>query len=140
MKKSGKRQEEQGSGWMDWMSSLLKGSVLALTTVLILLLACSAAVSGGWLNQTSMERAVIAVCVAGSLLGAIVSMRRRRELALPLGIGTGAALFFMLLGLGALLFEDAPALDRIPTILCACLCGGTMAGILGRKTKKKRRR
>ncbi len=140
MKKRGKRQEEQGSGWMEWMSSLLKGSVLALTVALFLLFGCSAAVSGGWLTQASMERAVLAVCVAGSLLGGVVSMRRRRELALPLGIGTGAAMFLMLLGFGALLFEDAPDLNRVPTILCACLCGGAMAGILGRKTKKKRRR
>ena len=140
MKKSGRRQEEQGSGWMEWMSSLLKGSVLALTATLLLLLACSAAVSGGWLNQTSMERAVVAVCVAGGLLGGAISIRRRRDIALLLGTGTGAVLFLMLLGLGTLLFEDAPALGRIPMILCACLCGGAMAGILGRKTKKKRRR
>ena len=140
MKKSGKRQEEQGGGWTEWMRSLLKGSILALTMALVLLLACSAAVSGGWLNQGSMERAVVAVCVAGSLTGAAAAMRRHRDLALPLGIGTGAALFFLLLGLGTLLFEEAPTADRFPTILCACLCGGTMAGILGRKTKKKRRR
>ena len=62
MKKSGKRQEEQGSGWMEWMAAFIKGSVLALTAVLLLLLACSGAVSGGWLSQKDMERCVVAVC------------------------------------------------------------------------------
>jgi putative membrane protein (TIGR04086 family) len=140
MKKSGKRQQGQGGSPKDRISFLVKGSVLALTAALTLLLLCAAAVSGGWIGQNSMDRCVTVACVTAAMLGAVVSIKGGRELALPLGIGTGVMLFLMLFTLGLILFEDAPTPDQIPTILCACLCGGAITGILGRKTKKKRRR
>ncbi len=140
MKKSGKRQEEPGSAWMAVATALLQGGVLALAVTLLALFGCAAAVSAGVMGQGTMGRAAIAVCVLGALAGSAVSMRRRRELALPLGLGTGAVQFALLLAAGVLLYEDAPDLGSVPPVLCACLCGGACGGILGRKTKKKRRR
>ncbi len=140
MKKSGKRQQAQGGSPKNRIYSLIKGSVLALTAALVLLLVGAAAVSGGWIGQNSMDRCVTVICVAAAMIGAVVSIKGSREVALPMGMGTGGILFLMLFVLGALLFEGAPAVQQIPTILCACLCGGAITGILGRKTKKKRRR
>lgn len=139
-KTAGKRQEEQVNPWMGLMCALFKGGVLAFAVTLIILFLCAAAVSARWMSQTAMERAVIAVCVLGSLAGAAMAVRHDRELALVLGVGTGAMLFLLLLSAGVLLFEEAPVAQSGLGILCACLCGGGCAGILGRKTKKKRRR
>ena len=139
-KTAGKRQEEQGNAWMGVMGSLLKGGLLALAVTLALLLLCAWAVSVRWLNQAAMERCTVAVCVLGAVVGGAVAMRRHREIALLLGVGTGGMLFLFLLSAGVLLYEEAPVVNGIPGILCACLCGGGIAGILGRKTKKKRRR
>ena len=120
--------------------ALAKGSAAALALTLMLLMGCAAAVSARWLGQQAMERCVVMVCIVGSLVGAAVAMRREREWAMALGLGTGGMLFLLLLALGILLYESAPVLEGVPGIFCACLCGGAMAGILGRKTKKKRRR
>ena len=140
MKKSAKRQEEKGSAWMGVTGALVKGSAAALCLTLLLLLGCAAAVSVQWLGQQAMDRCVVMSCIAGALVGAAISMRNAREWAMPLGLGTGMALFLLLLSMGILLYENSPVLDSVPGVFCACLCGGAMAGILGRKTKKTRRR
>ena len=140
MKKGGKRQEEKGSAWVNVSGALAKGSAVALGLVLLILMGCAAAVSFRWIGQQGMERCAVLACVVGSLAGASVSMRHNREWAMALGIGTGGILFLLLLALGVLLYENAPVTSGIPGIFCACLCGGAMAGILGRKAKKKRRR
>ena len=55
-------------------------------------------------------------------------------------IGVGAVLFLVLLSVGWLLFETASLANGGLLILLACLCGGAMAGILGARPKKKRKR
>lgn len=140
MKKTGKRQEEPNSTWMGLMCAVMKGSLAAFVLALGLLFACSAAVSAGWFRQAVVDRAPMVVCVLSAFLGGCVSIRRRREFSLPVGLGTGIGLFCLLLAIGVLLYEQAPIPESVPNILCACLCGGALAGIMGRKSKKKRRR
>ncbi len=140
MKKGGKRLEEKGSGLTAVAGSLAKGATVALGAALLLLMGCAAAVSAQWLGQQTMEGCMVMACILGALAGGFVAMSGHREWAMALGPGTGGMLFLMLLALGMLLYENAPILERVPSICSACLCGGTMAGILGRKSKKKRRR
>lgn len=140
MKKTDKRQREQENTWIGLTVALLRGGAVAVGVAILLLLVCAAAVSARWLGQQAMERCVVLSCVTASLIGSAVSVWKHREQALPLGLATGGMQFLLLLFLGILLYENAPVLQRVPGILCACLCGGAMAGILGRKTKKKRRR
>lgn len=140
MKKADKRQREKGSAWPDAAGALLRGSAVAAGMSLLLLLGCAAAISAQWFGQQAMERCVVLSCIAASLVGAAVSVRNFREQAMLLGVGTGMIQFLLLLLLGLLLYDGSPNWPRVPSILCACLCGGIMAGILGRKTKKKRRR
>lgn len=140
MKKGGKRQDGQGGVWGGVLCALAKGSAAALLMTLLLLFGCSAAVSAQWLGQHSARQCVILTCVLGALGGSVVAMRNRREWAMGLGLGTGGALFLMLMSIGILLYESAPVPELVPENLFACLCGGAVAGILGRKPKKKRRR
>ena len=140
MPKNGKRQEGKNSSWMEIAVGLTKGCAVALGTTILLLFGCAAAVSARWLGQQTMERCVVMACVIGALVGAAVAMQNHRDWAMPLGIGTGGGLFLLLLTAGILFYENAPIPSGMTGIFCACLCGGGITGILGRKTKKKRRR
>ena len=54
------------------------------------------------------------------------------------GLGVGVVLF--LLTAGFIVYQGASVANGGAGILCACLCGGAIPGLLGRKPKKKRRR
>ena len=57
------------------------------------------------------------------------------------GLGVGTVLFLLLLTAGLLVYEDASLERGGAAILCACLCGGGLAGLIcRRKPKKKRKR
>ena len=65
---------------------------------------------------------------------------RRAGSARLVGAGVGAILFLLLLLAGTLLFEEASISNGGGMMLLSCLCGGAMAGILGSRPKKKRKR
>ena len=140
MPKKGKRQGKETGGWSGIFLAVGKGSGVALGVTALLLFCCAAAVSLGWITQVAAERCCILSCVLGTLAGGAVSVVGGRTWALPVGAATGMVEFLVLILLGLLFFEGAPAGSEIPEILLSCLCGGGMAGILGRKTKGKRRR
>ena len=54
--------------------------------------------------------------------------------------GCLSALFLLLLLAGTLLFEEASVSNGGGMMLLSCMCGGAMAGILGSRPKKKRKR
>ena len=56
------------------------------------------------------------------------------------GLGVGVVLFLLLLTAGFIVYQGASVANGGAGILCACLCGGAIPGLLGRKPKKKRRR
>lgn len=138
MKKRDKRQEEPG--WLFAMCEVLKGSVLAGVVTILALLLCAVLVSAGILSVGAMEGAVMAVCVLGSLAGGVYAVRRVKSSALLVGLGVGAVLFLLLLTAGLLVYDETTIANGGIGVLCACLCGGAVVGILGRKPKKKRRR
>lgn len=140
MEKKGKRQEAHANSCLPLMGALGKGSAVALFSTLIVLLMCSVMIWVGWLGENILDGGTMCACVLGSLAGAAVSMRGHRELSLSLGFGTGATLFLILFVGGILFYDITPQTKNITEILIACLCGGGIAGFLGRKTKKKHRR
>ena len=140
MKKRDKRQEEGGSAWLNATCKILKGGVLAGIVTIVSLLVCAILVSMGVLPVSAMEGAVLAVCVLGTLIGGVYAVGRSGGRSLLAGLGVGAVLFLLLLTAGLLVYEGASIANGGAGILCACLCGGAIPGILGRKPKKKRRR
>lgn len=140
MKKRDKRQEEGGSAWLNATCEILKGGVLAGIVTIVSLLVCAILVSMGVLPVNAMEGAVLAVCVLGTLIGGVYAVGRSGGRSLLAGLGVGAVLFLLLLTAGLLVYEGASIANGGAGILCACLCGGAIPGILGRKPKKKRRR
>ncbi len=140
MKKRDRRQEDPGSQWINSMCELLKGGVLAGVAAVLALLLCAVLVSAGLIRECWMEGAVLSVCVLGGLVGGIYAVRKIGRRTLLAGLGVGAVLFLLLLTAGLLAYETASMEQGGAGILCACLCGGGIAGILGGTSRKKRRR
>ena len=141
MKKKERRPEELGGGeWLNATCEVLKGGVLAGVTTILALLACAVLVSVGAVPVGAMYGAVLAVCAAGSLLGGTYAVRRVGRRSLLAGLGAGAVLFLLLLTAGLIAYQGRSIANGGAGILCACLCGGAIPGLLARKPKKKRRR
>ena len=140
MKKRDRRQEDGGGPWLNAMCEILKGGALAGAVTILSLLVCAVLASMGILPVSSMDASVLAVCVLGTLAGGIYAVSRSGGRSLLAGLGVGAVLFLLLLTAGLLVYDQASLANGGAGILCACLCGGAIPGILGRKPKKKRRR
>lgn len=142
MKKKERHPEEMGGGseWLNAMCEVLKGGVLAGITTILALLVCSVLVSIGVMPVGATYGAVLAVCVLGALVGGTYAVRRVGGRSLLTGLGVGAVLFLLLMTAGLIAYEGASIANGGAGILCACLCGGAIPGLLARKPKKKRRR
>ena len=66
-----KKSEETGALWLAVMREMLRGSGVAVAVTLLALLACALLVSNGTIGEEMMDRAVLAVCVLGSLTGGL---------------------------------------------------------------------
>lgn len=135
-----KPEDTAGGLWITVMCELLKGGLAAVLAALLTLLVCSLLVSSGAISERAMDRAVLAACVLGALAGGLLAVRRVGRSTLLVGAGVGAILFLLLLSVGSLLFESASISNGGILILLSCLCGGAMAGILGGRPRKKRKR
>ena len=131
MKTKGKREEAE-SPWLGTMCGMLKGGALAFL--------CALAVSNRWLGQGMMDSAVMAACALGALAGGLLAVRQGRGRSLLMGFGAGLILFLLLLTAGFLFYESADLRNGGLGLLLSCGCGGALAGVLGGKPKKKRRR
>ncbi len=133
------RGEPITSSWLDWMARLLRGSLLAGVVVLLGLLVGAACISHGILSQGQMDGVVLASCVVGTLCGGIFAIGRQGMRAIPMGLGVGVILFLLCMTGGIVVYGNTSLGTNGVGVLCASLCGGTMAGVLCRKSKKKNR-
>lgn len=135
-----KQTQVQSAGWVEGMIDLLRGSVLGLGIALAVLAVTAVLISVGVISNTKTHSAVIAACLLGGVLGGMHGVKRRGTAPLPTGLGVGGGLFLLLAAVGMLVYNTAPTLHSGGAIACACLCGGGLAGVLGSKSKKKRRK
>lgn len=135
-----KNEEEQSAKVVRYMSSVLFGGVTALVLCLVFLLLCSLGISSGWINTRYMVQCTLAGCTIGSFIGGMLAVVRCRAKTLLVGLGTGAVMFLLLLTIGLVFYPDMSAENRGVGLLCAALLGGAIAGLLGGKPKKKRRK
>ena len=140
MKKKERRPKEMGSQWLNAMCEVLKGGVLAGVVTILVLLICAVLVSVGLVPVEAMYGTVLAVCALGAFAGGIYAVRHVEGRSLLAGLGVGVVLFLLLLTAGFIVYQGASVANGGAGILCACLCGGAIPGLLGRKPKKKRRR
>lgn len=135
-----KKPEDPAAVWLGTMCRLLKGGGVAVVTAALGLVVCALLVSGGVVGERLMGRGVLAICVVSSLVGGLVAVRRLERGTLLAGLGVGGILFLLLLTAGFLLYEDASLSNGGVPILIACCCGGAIAGVLGGRPRKKRKR
>ena len=140
MKKKERRPKEMGGQWLNAMCEVLKGGVLAGVVTILVLLICAVLVSVGLVPVEAMYGTVLAACALGAFAGGIYAVRHVEGRSLLAGLGVGVVLFLLLLTAGFIVYQGASVANGGAGILCACLCGGAIPGLLGRKPKKKRRR
>ena len=93
-----------------------------------------------WVGEHLGKKAEDALLACAAVLGGLLAIRGHRKRALLLGIGAGGGLFLLLLTGGLVWFQQTAPSGIAMSVLPACLCGGALAGILGRERKKKRKR
>lgn len=135
-----KTEEEQSAKLIRLMSSILLGGVLALAVCLAFLFLCSVGISGGWVSDRYTVQCTLAGCALSCLIGGMFAVLRCRTRTLLVGLGVGAVLFLLLLTIGLLFYPGMSVENRGVGLLCASLFGGALAGLLGGKPKKKRRK
>ena len=135
-----RREEDQSAKLVRLMGNILLGGVLALLVCLVVLFFCAVGISSGWLNDRHMVQYTIAGCVLGCLIGGLFAVLRCRTRTLLVGLAVGGVFFLLLLTVGLLFYPDMSMGERGIGLLCGAMFGGALAGFLGGKPKKKRRK
>lgn len=120
------------------ISALLTGAGAALVLCVLILLLCSGGILWGWFQLSTGKQLGLIACALAAFAGGLIAVRRAKRWALPVGFGTGALFGLLLLLLAAFLVEDAAFDARSLPVLLICLCAGGVAGLMGKKRKKRR--
>ena len=135
-----RKSEDRGPVWLALALNVLRGGLAAFAVAALVLLVAACVVSVGVLGDDRIGSAVIAACLFGSFAGGIVSILRQQNVPIVSGMLVGIVLFLILLSAGFLLYGNDGATGSVGSVFCACMCGGGLAGVLGSRPKKKRRR
>jgi len=68
------------------------------------------------------------------------TIKQTTERRISASLRIALVLFLLLLTAGLIVYQKTSVANGGTGILCACLCGGAIPGLLARKPKKKRRR
>lgn len=137
---AGTQKRDQGTVWLSGMLDMLKGGTLGAGILLVVLGVAAWLIWLGVFGSDNGNSAVIAACLAGSFVGGVFVVRRRTLAPLTGGLCTGAVLFLLLLTAGVAVCDAMPSVHTGGVEAGACLCGGGLAGVLGRGGGKKRRK
>ena len=135
-----RKSEDRQPVWLTLALNVLRGGVVAFVVASVVLLVAAFFISAGALGDDRIGSAVIAACLLGSFTGGFVTVLRQQSVPIVSGVLVGVVLFLILLSVGFLLYGDDGAMSSVGSVFCACMCGGGLAGVLGSRPKKKRRR
>ena len=117
---------------------MLGGAVGALVCVLALLL-CSVFISSGVVGEGVMSAAApLCGLIGGGAAGvsAVWGVEGRHP---AVGLAAGITLFLLLMLAGLLIYEGTTLENGGVGLLLACCCGGALAGLVGRRSGRRRR-
>lgn len=135
-----KGEEDQGAWVIHAISQVLIGGVMGVAVCLLILLGCAFAISGGVLSQNSTGYWTVAACALGSFVGGSYAVSRCKGRSLIVGVLVSCVLFLILLTVGLLIYKTVAIEEGGLPLGCGALCGGALAGLLGARPKKKRRK
>lgn len=135
-----KGDEDQGTWAVRAISQVLLGGVVGVMVSLLFLLLCAFAISRGLFSQNHTGYLTVAACVLGGAAGGGFAVGRCKGRSLIVGTLTGAVLFLVLLTIGLILYKETALEEGGLTLAAGCLCGGALAGLIGARPKKKRRK
>lgn len=136
------REVRTGTNPQKILTSVFFGAILALGSCCLLLLLCSALVSGGIIPQGSMPNLCMILMGLCALLGGRFAVKRGEGAPLLLGSMTGVALCLLLLGISFLSF-DQPSMQGVSHWLLLSALGGSILSSFAntsRSAKGKRRK
>ena len=135
-----KKEDDHTAKLVKAMGYVLIGGIFALGICLIILFLFSLGVSSGWLNDRFMIHYTIGGCLIGAFCGATYSVIRTQAMTLIIGFLTSCIQFLLILSIGLLMYSDITLSEHGVGIAASCISGGLLAGFLGGKPKKKRRK
>lgn len=118
--------------------AVVVGAAVALMITMILLFLCATAISAGVFAVESSRGITILICVVGGFCGSIMAVRSVGKNGLLVGLGTGLLFFLLLILFGMLLLKGVSFGVGQLLILGVCLLSGVLAGLIGKKRKKRR--
>lgn len=130
MRKNARETKREQAAWVGPMLELVKGGAIAVGSCVVILLITAALMYAGLLGRGTEENCVVAACLLGALIGGIYAVSRCGRAALPVGVGTGAVEWMILLSVGALFFGGVSGAGGLWSTAGGCLCGGLLAGVL----------
>lgn len=132
------KSEERGANAVQMATGVALGGLLALGVEMMILLLGAVAVSKGVLKEDAAPQLTAAACVLGCLAGGLLACARWKSRRLLGGLATGAVCYLLMLAVGLLMSDSLKLGVQALIELAGCLCGGALAGLLGRGRKKKR--
>lgn len=144
MSKVRERKSEQGiapgSAWSTPVLDLLRGGAFGFLVSCFVLGVAAFLIYSGVMGYGKADGAGVAACLLGGFSGGVFVVKRRKKAPLPLGVGAGMVLFLILMAVGCILYDATLGVTSAGITLCACLCGGGLAGFMGGAGKSKRRK
>ena len=122
------------------MFSLLLGGGAALLSAVVLLLVGAVLVSSGVITQAREPQLVTGVVLIGAVIGGVIAKRGWTHKKLVAAMLSGAVFFCFLAVIGLLGFSGVNVVQNGVGNLAGALCGGALAGVLGRTRGKKGKR
>ena len=135
-----KNEDDRTATLIRTIGTVLVGGIISLGICMMMLLLCSIGISSGLLNNRAMVQYTVGSCIICSFLGAMYSVYRVRSRTLFVGVLTSCVLFLLIISIGFLMFPETSLSDHGAEIAAGCFAGGILAGFLGGKPKKKRRK
>lgn len=132
--------EEQGAWAVRAISQVLLGGVIGAAVSLLFLFLCAFAISKGLFSPNRTGYITVAACVIGGLAGGLFAVKRCAGRSLIVGLLAGVVLFLVLLTVGLILYQETALEEGGLALAAGCLCGGALAGLIGARPKKKRRK
>lgn len=130
------QKRRQAAPW----TSFVKGGALALGVYLAGLLLLALLLIKGTLPEGSAFPAVAGLCVLAVFCGGVVSARQSPWGTLPAALACAALFAVALAGVGTAFWQGITWTGRGGVLLLCVLAGGVLAGLLGGRKKRKRKR